>query len=97
MSNTMPTVLERNKHALGHPLFPQPGYEIILNTGGMSERRPLASSYLRLAVVLPITTRPAERRGRADPVGRRFAVPGDRGHGLRVIDASTMSTAVRAK
>ncbi len=47
--------------------------------------------------MLPITTRPAERRGRADPVGRRFAVPRDRGHGLRVIDASTMSTAVRAK
>jgi hypothetical protein len=40
MSNTMPTVLERNKHALGYPLFPQPGYEIILNTGGMSERIP---------------------------------------------------------
>ncbi len=36
----MPTVLDLNKHALGHPLFPQPGYEIILNTGGMSERPP---------------------------------------------------------
>jgi hypothetical protein len=44
----MPTVLDLNKHALGHPLFPQPGYEIILNTGGMFERTPVsAENYIR--------------------------------------------------
>jgi hypothetical protein len=47
--------------------------------------------------VLPVTTRPAERRRRTDTVGRSSGVARDRGHGLHVIDASIMPTVVRAK
>ena len=47
--------------------------------------------------MLPISSRPAERRRRADTVGRSSRVARDRGHGLHVIDASIMPTVVRAK